>query len=563
MSGGAFLKKLEWTSDDGTVEIVDAVSITVNKSTEIRNNLCTVVLRNAPNQLSDDGTTVIGTHIDSTTNEINFQEEDELQVWALFTDDPTDFEGTDWTTNSNNLGNFILEDHAGNVQQNSSRLTLRAIDTAFHLFNKVYTFSYGVANNFTAPGIIRHICRQHTEATSKSKTSNIGTHNDTGTAYILNSKFVSEGGYIEDYRRVRTGTNPDTYSIDAETQLDGGINDVVTTITVDSTTGFESAGTLVIDSEHIAYTGTNATQFTGCTRGIDDTSAASHSDDVTVYQGFPLVVLHKIWKPLFEWIGELSQTENTNFLSEITEGGTKYFNRAFMFWIDKDNEPHFFYPDDKPDLTITLGEEGKRGFVLDKSVFDAINMVIYNSGEDMYGNGIVYYWYDETSDVGSLKMRYQPMSKIVHSLIDKDLKVNTSRETTNPDIYKQFPTDGSYPITSWAFSQESTNFRALSGTAARTSLTNDADYNDSLREAAKWIGLIEAKKITRKRSGLRYKGQITLKGQHINPGDLIQVTNPFTGQNEELLRVLSVNHRITMAGWEVTLEVQEDEKVSV
>lgn len=66
------------------------------------------------------------------------------------------------------------------------------------------------------------------------------------------------------------------------TQLNGAINNSVTTITVDSTQYFSSAGTVAIDNEHITYTGKTSTTLTGCTRGAHGTSAASHSDNATV-----------------------------------------------------------------------------------------------------------------------------------------------------------------------------------------------------------------------------------------------------------------------------------------
>jgi len=60
--------------------------------------------------------------------------------------------------------------------------------------------------------------------------------------------------------------------------------DSVTTITVISTTGFDSAGTLFIGNEKITYTGTTGTTFTGCTRGAGGTTAASIDSGVTVAQ---------------------------------------------------------------------------------------------------------------------------------------------------------------------------------------------------------------------------------------------------------------------------------------
>ena len=76
------------------------------------------------------------------------------------------------------------------------------------------------------------------------------------------------GGYV-------TGT--------ATTLLNGTINDSVTTVIVNSTTGFAAAGTIQIDNELITYTGKTSTDFTGCTRGANGTIAASHTTGVTVY----------------------------------------------------------------------------------------------------------------------------------------------------------------------------------------------------------------------------------------------------------------------------------------
>lgn len=60
--------------------------------------------------------------------------------------------------------------------------------------------------------------------------------------------------------------------------------DSVTTITVSSTTGFDSAGTLFIGNEQITYTGTTSTTFTGCTRGAGSTTATSIASGITVTQ---------------------------------------------------------------------------------------------------------------------------------------------------------------------------------------------------------------------------------------------------------------------------------------
>jgi len=82
------------------------------------------------------------------------------------------------------------------------------------------------------------------------------------------------------------------------TNLDGSLTDSATTITVNSTTGFSSAGTLHIANEQVTYTGTSSTTFTGVTRGANSTTAAAHADDVQVAEfdngGVPLYVIRTL-----------------------------------------------------------------------------------------------------------------------------------------------------------------------------------------------------------------------------------------------------------------------------
>jgi hypothetical protein len=104
--------------------------------------------------------------------------------------------------------------------------------------------------------------------------------NTTGTGWGVSPW----GGYIP-------GTSSST--------LNGAINNSVTTITVVSTSAFTTSGAIWIDGEYITYSGKTATDFTGCVRGADGTTAASHSNGALVVQatafpgwgeGFPSAV---------------------------------------------------------------------------------------------------------------------------------------------------------------------------------------------------------------------------------------------------------------------------------
>jgi len=65
---------------------------------------------------------------------------------------------------------------------------------------------------------------------------------------------------------------------------DNPLSAVATTVNVASTAGFPISGTVKIDSEFIGYTGVIGTSFTGCTRGISGSTAASHLVGASVFQ---------------------------------------------------------------------------------------------------------------------------------------------------------------------------------------------------------------------------------------------------------------------------------------
>lgn len=539
------LKRLEWYSADdpstqalGLSPVNDAIRITARKGTDIKNNIMTVLLKNAYARYVDD------------TGNIKFQEEDVLKLYLKQTDDGNDIT-TDWHTSSNLVGIYFLEEFKHITTPSQHRIELSAVDKAYVLFNKVFTKTYGVESNdyWTAPGIIRSVCRINS-STQDTNNSALGTDNDSGVYFSVNARFVSEGGQITDYRS------------DVSTALDGAITDSDTTITVDDTSSFKDSGTIVVGTEHIYYSGKTATTFTGCVRGIDDTAAEAASDNDTVYQGFPIVDITKIWKPLNEWFGDLSQTQSTNYTDEIGDGNTLNYNRAFVLWIDKNNEMHWIPADDTVDTTFTVGTDKLYEVSLEKSVFDSVNMVIFNVGEDMYGAGTIWYYFNENSDVASLKMRYQPMTELIDALLTKEYEVNSANypAATAGDSNRRFPS--SYAGLTPTFLNDANSWETqVLGESASSAPNNDSDFNTLLRYAAQWRGRNEAIAITNRLSGLRYRGTITLQGQLSNPGDVVSITDANTGLKTQKVRVIDVTQTFSTGQWSTTLTVEEDEKV--
>lgn len=535
------LKRLEWYSSKSPETPVlnlspmtDIIDITARKGVDLKNNICDIELKNPFSKYVDDG-------------EIMFKENDILKLYIKDTTDASDV-GTEWWTEDELISYYYIEEYNQTSTSNRHRIKLSAVDRAFVLFNKVYANSYGSVSDqyWTSPGIFRSVVRINA---SRDGGIYSGTDTNPGIELDIDAKFVSEGGHITDYRA------------DTSTTLNGAIDSDDTEITLTDGSGFPlENGTIVIGSEHIYYATRSGNVLSECVRAIDDTVAVSHLDTATTYLGFPTIDLALIWKPIYEWLSELGQVERTNFADEI-ETEQYVYNRAFITWIDKNNKIHWIPATNDVDVDLVLGDDELYEVSLDKSVFDAVNMVIYNVGADMNGVGKNWYFYDMNSDVTTLKMRYQPMTDKINTIYNKELTLYPSRyATTATTGNKEYPT-ASYPLSEWSFKNDSNLFRTIvRGQTARTTLTNDSDYNKSLEEAAFWAGRQTAQSITQKLAGLRYKGTITLRGRLINPGDLIRITDPKTGVSNQLLRVLNVTQNIGKSQFSTTLDVEEDER---
>ena len=137
-----------------------------------------------------------------------------------------------------------------------------------------YPFNHATETKTLTAGVVRYSLPTSTKTV------------DYNTFRIVKDSDLGNGGYklgILDYNDYinRVVNQEDEIST---TTTSTTHTDSVTTITVSSTSGFDSAGTIVIANESITYTGTTSTTFTGCTRGAASTTAASIARGVTVAQ---------------------------------------------------------------------------------------------------------------------------------------------------------------------------------------------------------------------------------------------------------------------------------------
>jgi len=95
--------------------------------------------------------------------------------------------------------------------------------------------------------------------------------------------YVNEGGGYSDITPIRNTTSAGdvTFSASANT-LSAAVAIIDTTISLTSTSGFPESGRIKINSEVITYAAVSGNDLTGCVRGVDGTTAATHSSSDAV-----------------------------------------------------------------------------------------------------------------------------------------------------------------------------------------------------------------------------------------------------------------------------------------
>ena len=91
-------------------------------------------------------------------------------------------------------------------------------------------------------------------------------------------------------------------STNASALLKVQVGSTETTLSVDSTFGFSTTGTLIIDSEYVEYTGLTDTEFTGCTRGVLGTTASTHLLNSDVLQSWTTVESGRIGAKKYSFV---------------------------------------------------------------------------------------------------------------------------------------------------------------------------------------------------------------------------------------------------------------------
>ncbi len=494
------LKKILWFRvNEPTIanNITDSVDMNVGRGIDIKNNVALITLKN-PAVSFDSAEDVNHKYIDGQKI-IKFEEQDQIKIYLKYTDNMSDVESIVW--------NNDVTKHDGNIISEP---------TSNDLKGTYYIIEFNVEENIKGTPIkIKsadkcYILFNRLLARAFTDTDSL----DTPHAIQKVVRFSSQNQNGEFF-----GTGGDAgakYDVDAR---------------LGNSSGGGSEGGFIQETRKAT------------------TEKGGVNSDTT----FPTAVLAKVWKPVYEWMNELSQIEYLNTSDELTDVTDIVYGRPFLYFVDELNRLHWFETDDTVTAanTIVIGTTtGITNYKLDKKVFDTINFIIFRGGEDLLGKGTLDYHVEETSNVKTKKMKVIAMTDIAQTLIKQEIDAdNLILDNTQTDF-----TFGGNNYKAKAY-----NFATVWG----VTVTSDSTYNAALRTEISKVGKARARGLVQGLANARYKGTIDRKGSIVTVGSLLKVTNKNTGQDAELIRVMDVRDTINKHGWFSNMQIEQDQEAII
>ena len=153
-----------------------------------------------------------------------------------------------------------------------------AVNEAIRYINQrefQYPFNHTTKSQTLSPGIVRYSIPTDAK------------HVDYNTARIVKDSDIGSSGAnlrILQYNEYINNEHVTQEDEIVTTTLAEALDASETEIDLTSSTGFDSTGTIFIENEEITYTGISTNTLTGCTRGANSTTAATHDNGTSVAQ---------------------------------------------------------------------------------------------------------------------------------------------------------------------------------------------------------------------------------------------------------------------------------------
>lgn len=176
------------------------------------------------------------------------------------------------------------------------------------------------------------------------------------------------------------------------TTLSGNINASVTTIPVASTSGFVADnGRITIGTEKIHYNYSDGTNFYGCVRGVEQTTAATHTTGDTVTENNVIL----LYSRLPEDITIVSNTIPAGTLAHILEPCDEHMEgiikaTVYNLLLKIDSERATAYKIDTEELYRIYEKDIKSGFARNRQNINVRDPFQSNEQGIAYGTNLIY-----------------------------------------------------------------------------------------------------------------------------------------------------------------------------
>ncbi len=281
---------------------------------------------------------------------------------------------------------------------------------------------------------------------------------------------------------------------------------------------------------------------------------------------FPTIDYNETWKPTYYNIEKLSSPEFTG----DEAAGEYIFYVKYTPVLPQYQDLYGTTINElvwKPKSRVNMGNlvEGLdiTNVEISLDVRDVQNLLIVNAGTDRRGAGVTTVAYN-TESMGKYGVKscyYTAMRRVFSDLHKQEINYLGTSVTIDSD---GMPSTG-YPIT-MSFKQ-----RDEAGNITNVSLVADdkKEWNNHLREEAKWQARINAEKVLEKLGEPKYSlnADMVLGSNTLIAGDIYNFVVPSYGWENTSdnpaykLRIRDIQHTFDSAGWTTRIQALEDEKV--
>jgi len=557
---------------DGT-PIMDCVSTRSTSGLDIKNNILIFTLKNA-----------FGKYVtteDDADKVLRLKEQDQIKFFLKYTDDATDITSGQWDDNSDEPSGeflvgtyYVIEVHPTH-DPSRANIEVRCADKTYILFNKAFSSAYPLTKGIppnqvlidTPPEIIKDVIHQNCKAVGHS-TKYPGVGWDTGMHFDIDAVLFSEGIVYND-----------------------AVSAAVTNQLVDSGAGFATSDASLPSERNTTYPigwtvrNVSTDEYATVTRIIDSHTLLLNKDIFTSVDqeyeisyghivntrrvlkedgtanseaAFPDTSYGLVWKPVSQWVDELSQIEKTNTPAEQDSGGYVY-GRPFIYWVDERNQFHWTYPEQVQSGSMTVNEEGSDDiYSLSpvQKIFGAANFIAFDGGKNLNNRGVKGYIFEPTTNIKTLKITFIPMTDKAKNVLAKELPV-AEKGNGNLDVN----TAGTLYVEGKSYSAHA---YPTTPSWTSTAVGNDAAYIASARTEILRQCRNMASSILKGIGFARWTATEAKKGELRRPGDLIALNDAAIGidlDNKEargFIRVMEVSHSTDTSGWTTTLTLEQD-----